>query len=85
MLAAAYDDDVSTDTTTSGEGSSDGTEAPSGDLEPLRLALAHTVLFDTTAFDVVAEAKGYYAEEDIQITACECPGRLGRDHPGPCA
>lgn len=79
LLAAACgdDDDASTNTTAADEGGSDSTEMPSGDLKPLRLALAHTVLFDTTAFDAVAEAKGYYAEEGIEITAREYPAGSG--------
>ncbi|MHB1129818.1 MAG: ABC transporter substrate-binding protein, partial [Ilumatobacteraceae bacterium] len=37
------------------------------ELLPMRLTFSHAVLFDVRAFDAVAEAQGFYAEEGVEI------------------
>lgn len=84
LLASACGDDDDDAAETSTEPTAAGEDAPGGDAgsgceEPteLRLALAHTVLFDTVAFDAVAEDQGFYEEECIEITGREYPAGSG--------
>ena len=45
-----------------------GQDGGDAELEPIRVSFSHAVLFDVRAFDAVAEAQGFYAEEGIEVS-----------------
>lgn len=52
--------------------------APSASgMTPLRLSIGHEVLFDVAAFDAVAQAKGFYAAEGVEVTDRQYPSGSG--------